>query len=93
MTKAKIFEMLTALSTGAVILGGCGGAQEPVKATEVPAAAPEASPAAAPGAAASTLPLAKDMPKGNHTQKVRDSARTKPCEGRCGEGTCGPCDN
>lgn len=81
MTKTQIFEMLAALGTGAVILGGCAGAQEPVKATEVPAAA------------ASTMPLAKDMPKGNHTQKVRDSARTKPCEGRCGEGTCGPCDN
>lgn len=115
----RIRELLSAVGVGAVVLGGCGASEAPVKATEVPSAAPAASdapiadapppaptqepvagtapaattsPSGAPSAAPATLPAAKDMPKGNTTQKVRDSKRKKACQAGCGEGTCGsPC--
>jgi hypothetical protein len=52
--------------------------------------APEAS--GAPSAAPSAMPMAKEMPKNNHTVKVKDSSRKKPCDNGCGAGTCGtPC--
>ena len=64
--------------------------------TAAPTSAPEAAmPAATPTADASAvpssgkMPMAKDMPKTNHTQKVSDSKRAKACQGGCGEGTCG----
>lgn len=112
-------EVLAAIGASAVALGGCGAGETPVKATEVPAAAPatgdapvadappaaptqepaaasapapSAGPSAAPSAVPASLPAAKEMPKGNTTQKVRDSKRKKPCQAGCGEGTCGsPC--
>lgn len=54
---------------------------------DAPAAAAPAKDAAAPAA----MPSHKDMPKGNRTQKVRDSMRAKPCQAGCGAGTCGEC--
>jgi hypothetical protein len=48
------------------------------------------TPSATPAAPAA-MPMAKDMPKTNKTVKVKDSARKKPCQAGCGEGTCGGC--
>jgi len=61
-------------------------------AAAAPAPAPTEASTAAPATASTALPMAKEMPKGNKSQKVRDSKRTKACESGCGEGTCGtPC--
>jgi hypothetical protein len=65
----SIFETLAALSTGAALLSGCGGAPTPVNAAEVPAAveikpsaqAPtedKSAAAAAAGATTPTVPVA-----------------------------------
>jgi len=120
MSRSHILETLAALGAGALIVGGCAGAPEPVKGTDVPAATPSGTPEATPtpsgqpaaadtgapkadaiptpsatpaaaSATPSAMPVAKDMPKTNKTVKVRDSARKKPCQAGCGEGTCGDC--
>ena len=69
-----------------------GAAKAPdAVASPSPSGTPAATPSGTPAAATSALPMAKDMPKGNKTQKVRDSKRPKPCQSGCGEGTCGSC--
>ena len=60
-------------------------------ASPTPSATPSAAPSAMASAAPSAMPMAKDMPKSNKTVKVRDSKRTKACQGGCGAGTCGDC--
>lgn len=62
-------------------------APEAAMPTSAPSAAPTGMPSSSAGAG--KMPMAKDMPKGNHTQKVSDSKRAKACQGGCGEGTCG----
>lgn len=49
----SLFETLAALSAGAALLSGCGGAPAPVNAAEVPAAT-EVKPSGAPQAAAAS---------------------------------------
>jgi hypothetical protein len=83
MAKTQLVELLAALGAGAVLLGGCAGAPDAVKATEVPGATPSAMPDVAhPDTGAVKPPDASALPSATPAAMASGAPAAGPADGK-----------